>query len=57
MMDQLPPNLLAALEANRDKPDQTLKNMIDWFMTEADQRKIVRDLDARGAARSSLTAS
>jgi hypothetical protein len=29
----------------------------DWFMTEADQRKIVRDLDARGAARASLPAS
>ncbi len=29
----------------------------DWFITEADQRKIVRDLDARGAARASLPAA
>lgn len=28
----------------------------DWFLTEADQRRIVRDLNARGAGRASETA-
>jgi hypothetical protein len=27
----------------------------DWFMTEADQRRVVRELNARGAGRSSLS--
>jgi hypothetical protein len=29
----------------------------DWFVTEADQRRVVRELNARGAGRSSLAAA